>query len=120
MKKELASRLNAIAEKLPILFEEKVDHILIKGSELLLTPLASIVEDREKFYSVEIPKYVAVEHKQQVKDAYKRGGWQEVDKYCLIILANSNALDGVDLQAVIEKRNSTTKEALKKLLGNSK
>lgn len=113
MKKEIASRLNKIAEKLPTLFQELEENLLMKGSELLLTPLEWMVDDPKKFYPVTIPKFVAVEHKQQLKDAYKRGGWRAVDLYSLEILYYSGALKGVDVIARIKALNPNWEEKQK-------
>jgi len=82
MKKDIASRLNEVAASMPIIFEWKTESILMKGWELNLTPLGDIYRlEKEKDYTVEVPVMVAVEHKQQLKDAYKRGGMPEVIRY---------------------------------------
>ena len=133
MNKEVAARLNKIAERLPKLFMEHKDIVKMKGSELLLTPAADqyVIINPEGWYDIEIPKYVAVEHKQQLKDAYKRGGWKAVDLYGLEILYYSGCLEGVDVVAMIKAKNRkapdgmegrivSIKEAAEKKLGNIK
>lgn len=81
MKKEIASRLNEVAQSMPTVFEWKTAPVEMKGWELKLTPLdsPSLIDNQD--YMIEVPCMVAVEHKQQLKDAYKRGGMDEVVKY---------------------------------------
>ena len=106
MKKEIASRLNKIADKMPHVFIEYKDTVKILGKELLLTPAAfnfPIIVPTH-WYDIEIPKYVAVDHNKQVKDAYNRGGWKAVDLYSLEVLFEAGVLDGVDvLQMILDK-----------------
>ena len=81
MKKDIASKLNEVASTMPIVFEWKTEQITMKGWELKLTPLDNKRLENESDYFLEVPCMVAIEHKQQLKDAYKRGGMDEVVKY---------------------------------------
>ncbi len=81
MKKSIARELNEVADDMPIIFDEKVETIMMRGKELKLTPLEFMVNDESEMYPIEIPIFVALEHKQQLKDAYKRGGMDEAKKY---------------------------------------
>lgn len=81
MRKEIASRLNEVARTMPTVFEWKTEQVPMKGWELKLTPLdsPSLVDDVD--YLIEVPCMVAVEHRKQLKDAYNRGGMDEVVRY---------------------------------------
>lgn len=81
MKKSIARELNEVADDMPIIFDEKMETIMMCGKDLKLTPLEFMVNDDNEMYPIEIPIFVAVEHKQQLKDAYKRGGMDEAKKY---------------------------------------
>jgi hypothetical protein len=80
MKSNIARQLNEVAKTMPIVFEWKMERISWPGSDLNLTPLGGDL-DPDKEYEFDMPYMVAVEHKQQLKDAYKRGGFDEVKKY---------------------------------------
>jgi hypothetical protein len=86
LKKEIAKQLNDIADGIPHVFIEQDDHVLMIGHEVLLTPLAHLVIDPNLLYSVYIPKFVAVDHKQQIKDCWKREGMKGVTDYCKNVL----------------------------------
>lgn len=81
MRKSIAKELNNVADEMPIIFDEKVETRMMLGRDLKLTPLEHLVLSDTDFYPVEVPIFVAVEHKQQLKDAYKRGGMDECKKY---------------------------------------
>jgi hypothetical protein len=82
MKKAIAQRLNELADLLPIIFEEKEETVLMSGKDLFLTPFADMQElDFDKVYAVPVPMFIAVEHKQQLKDRYKYGGMEAVKSY---------------------------------------
>lgn len=105
MKKEISDRLRKIAAALPKAMEKRPDEILVKGSELLLTPLAEIVTNREDFYRVEIPKFVEVNHQANLMEIWKADGWPAVDIYCLELLKEAGLLKGVDIKIALEKKN---------------
>jgi hypothetical protein len=89
MKKDVASRINKLAERLPVIF--KVEHItiLMEGWELNLSGYGEYKKyDKDKVYEVPFIQYRAVMHEQQLKDAFKRGGMSEVSKYVDGVLAN--------------------------------
>jgi hypothetical protein len=82
MKKPIVQSIRKLADSLPQVFEEKEDTVLMSGLELRLTPFADWQElEPETMYAVPIPKYVAVDHYQQLKDAMKRGGLDAVKSY---------------------------------------
>ena len=64
---------------------------MMLGRDLKLTPLEFMVTSDTDFYPVEVPIFVAVEHKQQLKDAYKRGGMDECKKYIDNVFAKIKA-----------------------------
>jgi hypothetical protein len=82
MKKDIAKTLNGIAEKLPIVFKAEPIDVEMYGWELNLTPLGNV----RKFEPNTVYKYPffqlrAVEHKQQLKDAFKNNGLTGVKTY---------------------------------------
>jgi len=82
MKKPIAKRLDEIAGKLPLVFNEEQDYVWMSAEELRLTPIGDVMElDDSKEYKIGIPKYVAVFHEQQLKDAFKKGGAKAVKEY---------------------------------------
>jgi hypothetical protein len=82
MKKDIAKQLSELADELPTVFETKIGSVLMEGWELNLTTLADKQPfDKDKVYSVPVPEYHAVEHRQQLKDAYKRAGMEGVRQY---------------------------------------
>lgn len=81
IKKPIAKRLKEIADRLPLVWNTEQDYVWMTAAELRLTPLDSPDLDDSKEYQIPIPKYVAVYHEQQVKDAYKRGGAKAVAQY---------------------------------------
>ena len=63
------------------------------GEELKLTPYDDHVDlVPTKIYEVPIPKYVAVLHEQQLKDAYKRQGWEGVESYTNSVMRKAGLL----------------------------
>jgi hypothetical protein len=95
MKKDVSSWLRRVAERLPRIFEEFPDTYLAHGWELKLTPVADQMElVDDQLYTVPIPKYVSVDHRHQLKDAYKRGGEEAVAKYCLNVLRKYKSATG--------------------------
>lgn len=88
MKKQIATQLNEVASTMPIVYEWVLIPEQFTGAELNLTPLAKHVKyDADKVYDVPMPAMVAVTHKQQIKDAYKRGGLPAVKEYHQSVMA---------------------------------
>jgi hypothetical protein len=82
MNKHIAKQLNEIAATTPTLFSWTTEQVMMFGWELNLTPLGDEIKfEKEAEYPILVPMMVAVDHKQQFKDAYKRGGWEEVKAY---------------------------------------
>jgi hypothetical protein len=82
MKKDIAKQLSDLADELPTVFDTRIGSVLMSGEELNLTPLGDKQRfDKEQVYSVPVPEYHAVEHRQQLKDAYKRLGMEGVREY---------------------------------------
>lgn len=82
MRKDIAKELNKIAASIPLVFDWSTEKIIMKGWELNLTPFGDHYKYiAEEDYEVDVPVMIAVEHKQQVKDAYKRGGSAAVHQY---------------------------------------
>lgn len=82
MKKDVVRQLNGLADALPIVLEWKDGEVEMKGWELMLTPLDEVYRfEKDKSYNIPVPMLVAVEHRIQLKDEYKRGGWQAVEAY---------------------------------------
>lgn len=82
MKKNIATKLNDIAENLPTIWEWELGLAEFTGEEMNLSGFGETEKfDRLIIYSVEVPQMRAVEHKQQLKDAYKRGGDRAVELY---------------------------------------
>lgn len=82
MKKDIASKLNDIAENLPHIFEWELEIIPHTGREMNLSAYGEMHHyDNKSIYDLEVPVMRAVEHKQQLKDAYKRGGDEGVRQY---------------------------------------
>ena len=82
MRKDIAKELNKIAASIPLVFDWSTEKIVMKGWELNLTPFGDhfhYIPDED--YEVDVPVMIAVEHKQQVKDAYKQGGPAAVRAY---------------------------------------
>ena len=87
MKKEVSKILNKLASELPYVYSPEIDYVLMTGYELNLSALGELITyPKENIYEVPVPKYVAVEHKQQMKDAYKKGGFDGVKKYMAQVL----------------------------------
>lgn len=71
-----------VSEGMPVVFEWDMVPAEFTGEELNLTPLG----EKNKYpkgetFKVFMPAMVAVDHRQQVKDAYKLGGWPAVKQY---------------------------------------
>lgn len=82
MKNHIARQLNEVAAGMPQVFEWMPGKATMSGSDLNLTPLADKQKfDPDQMYEFNMPYMVAVEHKQQIKDAYKRGGLIAVKGY---------------------------------------
>lgn len=82
MRKDIASRINEVAKGMPIVFEWESEPVIMKGWELMLTPIGDrhrLTPDRD--YTIQVPVMRAVEHRKQMKDAYNRGGMDEVVRY---------------------------------------
>ncbi len=107
MKKDIVIHLRQIADNMPLVYETVDDQVLWQGHDLLLTPLAHQVDDPEAWYAVYCPKFVAVQHYQQLKDAYKRSGWPGVMDYNKKVLRLLNFSE-----AEIEELIQTKKEEI--------
>lgn len=82
MKSSIARQLNEVARTMPHVFEWHEGSVEWTGADLNLTPMGDKHRfDPDKLYTISMPYMQAVEHKQQLKDAYKRGGMQEVKNY---------------------------------------
>lgn len=106
--KSTMQRLNKIADKLPKCFIEYKDIVMMNGNDLYLTPAWVTGMLLEVEYPIEIPKYVSVNHKHQVKDAFKRDGWRGVDLYSLEVLCECGCLEGVNVVKMILEKNLGT------------
>lgn len=82
MKKHVATKLNDIADNLPQVFDWSLELEDFTGIEMNLSAFGEKEKyDNGSMYSVEVPVMRAVEHKQQVKDAYKHSGEAGVLEY---------------------------------------
>lgn len=82
MRKDIAKELSEIAALLPIIYQEEEDKVIMSGAELNLSGYGEYrTFPKDKFYEVPIPLYRAVEHKQQLKDAFKKSGMKGVHHY---------------------------------------
>jgi hypothetical protein len=82
MKKEIAKQLNKFADELPIVYTPEPITILLTGYELNRSGYGEVKKfDENKTYEVPFIQLRAVEHKQQIKDAYKIGGVSQVKQY---------------------------------------
>ena len=82
MDKSIANKLREVASSLPIIYEWKMVPEIFTGAELNTTPLADAFRfEPDKEYTYPMPAMVAVDHRQQVKDAFKRGGVEGVEQY---------------------------------------
>lgn len=88
IKKHIAQQLRAAADSTPTVFDWVMMPEQFTGAELNLTPLGEIMQlDADRVYTVDMPAMVAVDHYQQFKDAYKRGGWEAVREYHRSVMA---------------------------------
>lgn len=98
MKKETANRLKVIAGRLPVVFNEQTELVPFTVRELKLTPYFEntrrmvVGASDDHVVNVPMPKFVAVEHEQQLKDAYKRGGDHEVEEYVRNVLRQAKEI----------------------------
>ena len=82
MDKKIAKELSGIAALLPIIYTEEEDIVVMSGADLNLSGYGEHrTFEKDKFYEVPIPLYRAVEHKQQLKDAFKRDKMRGVHQY---------------------------------------
>lgn len=82
MKKQIIQSIRKLADTLPTVFIEEDDSVHMTGEELLLTPYADTQQlEKQKVYEVPVPKYRAVDHYQQLKDAMKKDGFIGVQRY---------------------------------------
>ena len=82
MNKKIAKELSEIAALLPIIYVEEEDKVIMSGADLNLSGYGEYrTFEKNKFYEVPIPLYRAVEHKQQLKDAFKRDKMRGVHNY---------------------------------------
>lgn len=88
MRKDIVQQLHKAAETTPLVFEWIEVPEIFTAEELHLTPFADIMQlEPGAKYEVPMPALRAVEHKQQFKDAYKRGGWPAVKEYHSSVMA---------------------------------
>ena len=82
MKKHIAKQLNEVAATMPTVLEWGMEAQEVEGSWLIHGPIADRQPiDPTKMYRIDLPVLRGVDHKQQVKDAYKRGGMEAVKAY---------------------------------------
>ena len=82
MNKKIAKVLSEIAATLPIIYVEEEDKVLMTGAELNLTGYGEHrTFNKSEVFEVPIPLYRAVEHRQQLKDAFKRNKMLGVHNY---------------------------------------
>lgn len=82
MKKEIVQQLRKAAESTPVIFEWTTSPSVFTGEEMNLSAFGETQKfDKDKHYTVDMPTMVAVDHHQQFKDAFKRGGWPAVKEY---------------------------------------
>lgn len=82
MNNEIAKALNKVAAGMPLLFKWVEMPEQFTGAELNLTPLGELNDfEPDAIYEVMMPGLIATEHKQQIKDAYKRDGMEGVREY---------------------------------------
>lgn len=82
MRKDVAKQLAEIANTIPVVFEWEMMPEEFTGEELNLTPLGEHQNfPKHEKYKVDMPTLVANMHRQQLKDAYKRGGIKAVEMY---------------------------------------
>jgi hypothetical protein len=95
MKKNVSKHLNDLAETLPTIFELEFEEAVYTGEEMNLSGYGEEKKyDKKKYYKVaDQPVFRAVEHKQQLKDAWKRGGIEEVIGYCERIKGINNEIE---------------------------
>ncbi len=108
MNNEIARKLNQIADGMPILFKWVEVPEVFTGKELNLTPLGEFERfDPAASYTVLMPAQKATEHRQQIKDAYKRGGMEAVKVYHSNFMAQLKA-PGVKVDANFELHKKYT------------
>lgn len=82
MRKDVAKQLAEIANTIPVVFEWELMPEEFTGEELNLTPLGEHQNfPKHEKYQVSMPALVANMHRQQLKDAYKKGGIKAVEMY---------------------------------------
>lgn len=88
IKKDVAIQLRMIANSTPLLFEWIMLPTPFLGEDLNLTPLKTkdVKFESGVTYEIPMPHLRAVEHYQQLKDAYKKNGWQGVKEYHRIVI----------------------------------
>ena len=82
MRKQTATFLNKMAEQLPVIFNPIPIEIEMTGEDLNL----SAYGETQRFvptaiYKIPFVEFRAVEHKQQIKDAYRQNGEQGAIDY---------------------------------------
>jgi len=98
MKKHISSRLEEVAKSLPLIFEWTTYPEKFYGWELNLTPLKEKFGkfEKDKVYEYPMPALRAVEHHQQLKDAYKNKGIEGVETYYNNVMDKAMKLYGND------------------------
>ena len=83
-KKEVARHLANLADTLPIVFELEYEEAIYTGEEMNLSGYGMEKRyEKGRYYKVQdLPVFRAVEHRQQLKDAWKKGGIDSVMEYC--------------------------------------
>lgn len=101
MNHHIAKQLNEVAATMPLVFVWETRPVLMKGWELNLTPLGEgVTFEKDTDYEIPVPCMVAVEHKQQIKDAYKRGGLPAVQAYHRQVMDKAKNPNAIKLQQV--------------------
>lgn len=82
MKKDIAKQLNKFADELPLVYNVEEITITETGERLDLSAYGEKRKfEKNKLYELPFIQLRAVEHKQQIKDAYKSGGIARVKGY---------------------------------------
>jgi hypothetical protein len=83
MQKKVAKHLSDLADTLPLVFELEYEEAIYTGEEMNLSGYGETKHyEKGKYYKVtDLPVFRAVEHRQQLKDAWKKGGLEEVKGY---------------------------------------
>lgn len=84
MNKHILKQLEEVAATTPLVFKWEERPEPFYSNELLLTPYADVMKldpNPDVIYYILMPCLVAVDHYRQLKDAYKRNGFDGVKEY---------------------------------------